>query len=71
MVQNLGLPDYPGELTALTQIFRKVQDNKMSLSGTWLIYYTVSGAHNPEQATSMCSCHGVFTDQFIFRMVLA
>ena len=24
-----------------------------------------SGAHNPERAASMRSCHGVFTDQFI------
>ena len=29
------------------------------------------GAHNPERATSMRSCHGVFTDQFTFRTVLA
>ena len=29
-----------------------------------------TGAHNPERATSMRSCHGVFTDQFIFRTVL-
>ena len=25
-----------------------------------------SGPHNPERAISMRSCHGVFTDQFIF-----
>ena len=30
-----------------------------------------SGAHNPEWATSMRLCHDVFTDQFIFRTVLA
>ena len=29
------------------------------------------GAHDPERATSMRSCRGVFTDQFIFRTVLA
>ena len=29
------------------------------------------GAHNPQRATSMRSCHGIFTDQFIFRTVLA
>ena len=29
------------------------------------------GAHNPERATSMRSCHGVFTDQFLFGTVLA
>ena len=29
------------------------------------------GAHNPERATSMRSCPGVFTDQFIFKTVLA
>ena len=31
---------------------------------------THSGAHNPERATSMYSCHSVFTNQFIFRTVL-
>ena len=30
-----------------------------------------AGAHNPERATSMRSSHGVFTDQYIFRTVLA
>ena len=30
-----------------------------------------SGTHYPERATSMRLCHGVFTDQFIFRTVLA
>ena len=30
-----------------------------------------SGAHNPERATSMRPCHGVFTDQFIIRTFLA
>ena len=30
-----------------------------------------SGAHNPERATSMSPCHGVFTGQFIFRTFLA
>ena len=29
------------------------------------------GAHNPDCATSMRSCHGVFTDQFTFRTVMA
>ena len=28
-------------------------------------------AYHPERATSMRSSHGVFTDQFIFRTVLA
>ena len=30
-----------------------------------------SGAHNPEWTTSMRLCHDVFTDQFLFRTVLA
>ena len=30
-----------------------------------------AGAYNPDCATSMHSCHGVFTDQFTFRTVLA
>lgn len=29
------------------------------------------GAHNPKRETSMRPCHGIFTDQFIFRPVLA
>ena len=29
------------------------------------------GAHYPERETSMRLCHGIFTDQFIFRPVLA
>ena len=32
---------------------------------------TKTGAHKLERATVMYSCHGVFTDQFIFRMILA
>ena len=30
-----------------------------------------SRPYNPERATSMRSCDGIFTDQFIFRTVLA
>ena len=30
-----------------------------------------SGAHNPEWATSIRLCHDVFTEQYIFRTVLA
>lgn len=33
--------------------------------------YTMPGARNPGRATSMRSCWGVFTDQFILRTVLA
>ena len=43
-------------------------ENTSVRSGGLLV---VSGAHNPERATSMRSCHGVSTDQFIFRTVLA
>ena len=32
---------------------------------------TSSGAHNKKQATSTYSCHSVFTDQSIFRAILA
>ena len=31
---------------------------------------TKTGAHKLKRATFMYSCHGVFTDQFIFRMIL-
>ena len=30
-----------------------------------------SRAHNPEREAAMSSCHGVFTDQFIFRAIPA
>lgn len=32
---------------------------------------TKTGAHKLERATFMSSCHGVFSAQFIFRMILA
>ena len=32
--------------------------------------YIMAGAHKSERATSMYSCHGVFTDQFIFKKIL-
>ena len=32
---------------------------------------TPAGTHNLKRATSMPSCHGVFTDQLIFRTILA
>ena len=45
------------------------------IEGTVQLWDTIiarlSGAHNPERATSMRSCHGVFTDQFIFRTVFS
>ena len=34
-------------------------------------YIIEPGAHKPERASFMHSCHGVFTDQFIFSTVLA
>ena len=43
--------------------------NKVKLSYSWELVRT--GAHNPRRPTSMCSCHSVFMDQFIFRTVLA
>ena len=27
-----------------------------------------AGTHDPELTTLLCSCHGVFTDRFIFRL---
>ena len=38
---------------------------------SWIGIYPVSGAQNPELATFMYLCHGVFTDQFILRTILA
>lgn len=31
--------------------------------------YTLPEAHNPEQATCLCPCNGVFIDQFIYRSI--
>ena len=46
-----------------------------SARSNWLLRghltYNNGGAHNPERASSMRSCHGVFAGQFIFRTVLA
>ena len=28
-----------------------------------------AGTHNPEWATPLCPCNGVFTDQLIFRLI--
>ena len=41
------------------------------VGGGYKLQFALSGAHNLERAISMYSCHGVFTDQFIFRAVLA
>ena len=37
----------------------------------WYSYGCGSGAHDSERVTSTRSCHGVFTDQCIFRTVFA
>ena len=34
-------------------------------------YFPYAGADNLKRATSMCLCHGVLKDQFIFGTVLA
>ena len=47
------------------------QKKRHDSRGKKVLLRDVGGAHNPERATSMRSCHGVFTDQFIFRTVLA
>ena len=41
------------------------------INGQRILLEHWSGAHNPERPTSMRSCHGDFTDQFIFRTILA
>ena len=49
--------------------FRKVRGNlETRLKKKAELYHP--GAHNPERPTSMRSYHGIFTDQFIFRMAL-
>ena len=60
----------PGFLQLQTTLIRGWGDlqplNKIGLYMNEL----VAEALNPERATSMRSCHGVFTDPFIFRTVL-
>ena len=46
-------------------------DNCAALCGPNMSTEELTGSHKLERATSMYSCHGVFTDQFIFRTVLA
>lgn len=37
-----------------------------------VVYHTQAEAHDPERATPMLNlCHGVLTDQFIFRHILS
>ena len=38
---------------------------------TWSLLLGPAADKNPERATIMYSCHGVFTDQLIFRTILA
>ena len=51
--------------------FECLQVTGVGGGGGYKRQFKVSRAHNLERATSMYSCHGVFTDQFIFRAVLA
>ena len=38
------------------------------LPSTLLPVLIKTGAHYPERATALYLCHGIFTDQFIFRL---
>ena len=39
-----------------------------SPSGEIIDKCVVPGTHDPEPTTLLCSCNGVFTDRFIFRL---
>ena len=59
-------------LVTLNEVLRRRLGHKRfsTLYPHFIQQHIVPGAHNPERATSMRSCHGVFTDQFSFRTVL-
>jgi len=44
-------------------------ENNCLLKGKKRIGLTHLGANKPERATAIYSCHGVFTDQFILRLI--
>ena len=60
-------------LVTLNEVLRRRLEHKRfsTLYPHFIQQRIVPGAHHPERATSMGSCHVVFTDQFIFRTVLA
>ena len=60
-------------LVTLNEVLRRRLGHKRfsALYPHFIQQHRVPGAHNPDRATSMRSCHGVFMDQFIFRTVLA
>ena len=60
-------------LVTLNEVLRRRLGHKRfsALYPLFIQQHRVPGAHNPERATSIRSFHGVFTDQFILRTVLA
>ena len=55
-------------LVTLNEVLRRRLEHKRfsTLYPHFIQQHIVPGAHHPERATSMRSCHGVFTDQFYF-----
>ena len=50
---------------------KTISSNSPSFPPRSRVDYLQPGAHNPERATPIQGlCHGVFTDQFIFRHIL-
>ena len=63
-----------GEIdVTLTEVLRRRLGHKRfsTLYPHFIQQHIVPGAHHQVRATSMGWCHGVFTDQFIFRTLLA
>ena len=60
-------------LVTLNEVLRRRLEHKRfsTLYPHFIQQHIVPGALHPKRATSMGSCRGVFTDQFIFRTVLA
>ena len=48
----------------------RVIDAKDKLANAYVLkrFYAEAGTHDPEPTTLLCSCNGVLTDRFIFRL---
>ena len=58
-------------VSSMAQAEKRQFERRLNRSREWRYSVLKSEAHNPERATPMLRlCHGVFTDQFIFRHIL-
>ena len=59
-------------ITKLSQIYFSPRHDQVEIVPCWpcmrILQGSTSGTHDPEPTTLLCSCNGVFTDRFIFRL---